>query len=343
MKTGEVRKILLKEKLDAVVLFNKSPGFKYFIAEDFDHGIMIITRKENLLFLSPLYGPRFKGFKVVQWKKFKDDWLKLMKDKRIRRVGYDAGSVLLRQKRFLSKYLKAKDVGALLSALRETKTPEEMARIRKACRITDEIFKGIVNNFKSFRKESDVARHIKMAALERGAEMAFEPITASGKNAVTAHHNKDSKINKGFMVLDFGAKYKGYCSDMTRTVYVGNPSRKEVEIYEKVLRAQLSCIDKARIGMNCGELFDHAVKCLGGDAKYFLHGLGHGFGIEIHEAPSSSPKSKDRIRKGSVITIEPGYYNQKTGIGIRIEDDIYFGKKKEVLTKSTKNLMIIRG
>ncbi|MBN2141886.1 M24 family metallopeptidase [Candidatus Woesearchaeota archaeon] len=344
MKTGEVRKILLKEKLDAVILFNKSPMFQYFVAEEFDHGMMILTRKANYLFLSPLYAPKFPGFKVIQWKRFKEDLQAFIRKNRIRKVGFDASNIYLRQKKFLSKLFKAKDVGDQLVALRETKTPEEMARIRKACRITDMIFKGIVKNFKSFKKESDVAKYIKVTALEHGADMAFPPITASGKNAVTAHHNKDSRINKGFMVLDFGARYKGYCADMTRTVYVGAPKIKDLEIYSKVLRAQKSCIEKAKIGLNCGALYDHAVKMLGSDAKYFVHGLGHGFGVEIHEAPSSSPKSKDTIKKGSVITIEPGYYNPKTGVGIRIEDDLYFGKlgKAEVLTKSTKNLIIIR-
>jgi Xaa-Pro aminopeptidase len=342
MRLNEIKQVLKREKLDAIILFSKSPAFKYFIKEDFDKGILVLTQENNYLLVSRLYSPKFPGFKCIQYSKFKEDFEVFVKKLKIKKAGVDAQNIYLRQKKLISRYFKTKDVSSQINSLREVKTEEEMKRIRIACKITDEIFSLIIKNFKSFNTERDLVKFIKIEALKRDAEMAYEPIVASGKNAVVAHHNTASKINKGFMVLDFGAKYEGYCSDMTRTIYVGEPSREEIEIYSKILRVQESCLEKAEAGMKAGDIFNHSIKILGPDAKYFVHGLGHGFGVEIHEKPSLSFKSKDVLKKGTVVTIEPGYYNPKSGVGIRIEDDIYLGAKKEVLTKSTKNLLCLK-
>jgi Xaa-Pro aminopeptidase len=338
----QARAILKEKKLDAIVLFSKSPMFKYFIAEEFDKGLVILTKTRKMIFVSRLYSPGLPGFKVVQYSDFKKDFLRLVRSNGIKRAGFDGLNILLRQKKMLSKYFRAMDVGDRLACLRERKKEGELEKIRAACKITDEIFSLIIRNFKSFRKESEIATFIKIETLKRGAEMAFEPIVASGRNAVIAHHNMGSGINKGFMVLDFGARYKGYCSDMTRTVYVGRPTSREREIYNKVLEIQKSCISLARAGIRAESLFDHASDMFGKDARYFIHGLGHGFGIEIHEAPSLSRGSRDTLQNGTVLTIEPGYYNPKTGIGIRIEDDVYLGDEKEILTKSGKELIELR-
>lgn len=339
MKLLQIKKHLQEKNLDAIFLFNKSPNFNYLLAadRDFEHGIMFVTKKSNYLFLSPLYAPKFKGFKIIRWKNFKKDFGSFIKKSRIRRVGVDNQNLFVKQKKFLTKYFKTRDVSSFLEALRESKTKEEIARLRKACKITDMIFRKIIGNFK-FRTEAEIARFMKIEALKEDAELSFEPIVANARNAVVAHHDPDSRLKKGFLLLDFGIKYKGYLSDMTRTIYIGKPSKKEKEIYEKVLDIQKKCIEKARIGMRAETLYNYAVNLFGKDSKYFIHGLGHGIGVRIHEKPSLG-KTKDKLIKGSVFTIEPGYYNKKTGIGIRIEDDVYLGEKKEVLTKSTKKLV----
>jgi Xaa-Pro aminopeptidase len=344
MKLPEVRNYLKKEKLDAIVLFNKSPSFNYFFGEDFEHGVMVLTTKNNYLLLSPLYSPKVKGFKVVQWKKFNDDFKTFARKNRITKVGADYNSLMVRQKSFLSKHFRVRDASKFLAELRQSKTKEEIARIRKACRITDNIFKKIVANFKKFNTEADITSFIKMEALKAGCDISFEPIAASGKNAVIAHHNNPSKLNKGFLVLDFGVKYKGYMSDMTRTIYLGKPTEKELALYNKVLDIQEKCIAKAKIDLNAERLYKYSIRLFGEDAKYFNHGLGHGIGVEIHEKPSFGLKSKDVLTKNAIFTIEPGYYNQKTGIGIRLEDDVLLlaGNKKEILTKSTKKLICIK-
>ena len=339
MKLPQVKKYLLANKLDAIVLFNKDPNFKYFVQGDHEHGIMFLTKKGNYLFVSQLYAPKFPGFKVVQWKKkFNFEFKAFIKKHRIKRIGIDNPNLFIKQKTFLRKHFKTKDSSKFLQNLRETKTQDELARIKKACRITDSIFKKIITNFK-FRTEADIVKFMKIEALKAGAELSFEPIVANAKNAIVAHH--EAKLKKGFLILDFGIKYKGYLSDMTRTLFIGKPTKQEVEIYEKVLDIQKKCIERARIGMRTETLYNYSLKLFGKDAKYFVHGLGHGIGVEIHEKPSLG-KSKDKLLKGSIFTVEPGYYNPKNGIGIRIEDDVYLENKKEILTKSPKKLICLK-
>jgi Xaa-Pro aminopeptidase len=340
MKLPEVRKYLKKEKLDAIVLFKRTPGFRYFVQGDYENGLIFLSKKANYLFVSPLYAPKFPGFRVVQWKDFKKDFEAFIKKSRVKRVGADNSNLYVKQKTFLRKHFRTKDVSKFLEELRQSKTGEEVARIRKACNIADSIFSNIIKNFR-FRTEADLAKFIKINALEVGAEMAFEPIVANAVNAIVAHHEAKSKLKKGFLILDFGIKYKGYVSDMTRTIYLGKPSNMEVELYKKVLDIQQKCLERARVGLRAGSLYNYSIKLFGKDSKYFVHGLGHGIGVEIHEKPSLGLKSKDVLQKGSIFTIEPGYYNKKTGIGIRIEDDVYLGDKKEVLTKSNKKLICI--
>ncbi|MBN2052228.1 M24 family metallopeptidase [Candidatus Woesearchaeota archaeon] len=343
MKLPEVKKYLKKEKLDAIVLFNKSPNFNYFVGEEFEHGMMFLTKKGNYLFLSLLYSPKFSGFKVVHWNKFKEEFKAFARKNRIKRAGIDNNNLLVKQKSFLRKHFELADCSEFLTDLRQSKTEDEIKRIKAACKVTDKIFSLILKNFSKFKTEKDIMTFIKIKALELADGISFEPIVASGSNAVVAHHVPDAKqLKRGFMVLDFGVKYKGYLSDMTRTVYIGKPSEKEKAIYNKVLEIQEACIAKAKIGLEAEKLYKHSLKLFGDDAKYFIHGLGHGIGVEIHEKPSLG-KSKDALVKNDVFTIEPGYYNQKTGIGIRIEDDVLLlGKKKEVLTKSSKKLICVK-
>jgi len=342
MKLPEIKRYLAREKLDAIVLFNKSSSFTYFFGGDFEHGLIFLTRKAAFLFVSPLHEPKIPGFKVIRWNKFKEDFAAFIKKQRIKRVGVDNHSLLVRQKAFLKKYFKAKDATKFLSGLRQAKSEDEIQRIRVACNITDKIFSSIISNFGKFKTEGDIARFIKIQSLENDTYISFEPIVASGRNAVVPHHDQDSRLKKGFLIIDMGVKYKGYMSDMTRTLYLGKPGKKEAELYNKVLGIQEKCIKKAKPNLRAERLYNYSVKLFGSDAKYFVHGLGHGVGVEIHENPSIGLKSKDVLSKGAVFTIEPGYYNQKTGIGIRIEDTILLGKKKEILTKSTKKLICLK-
>jgi len=201
--------------------------------------------------------------------------------------------------------------------------------------------KKCFKEFKKFKTEAQVKAFLEYETKKKGCEMAFPTIVASGKNSSKAHHNtEDIKLKKGFCVIDFGIRYKNYCTDTTRTIYLGKPSKKEIEVYNFLLGVQKKAIGRVRSGEKCAGLFEQVKKDLGKNSKYFTHGLGHGLGIKVHEFPDLTEKSKHKIKENSIFTIEPAVYLKN--FGIRIEDDILVTKDKiEVLTKVGKDLLII--
>ncbi len=154
------------------------------------------------------------------------------------------------------------------------------------------------------------------------------------------HEPMNIKIKKGFCVIDFGVKYKGYCSDITRTIYVGKPSKKEQQIYNTLLNIQKNTINQIIQNKKCPELYNFVNESLGKYKKYFTHGLGHGVGVEIHEMPNLTLNSRDKIKNNMIFTIEPGIYFPRK-FGIRIEDTILFKNRPIQLTKTSKDLIII--
>lgn len=232
---------------------------------------------------------------------------------------------------------------------------------KKACDITTEIFELILKNF-DFKTELDIKRFIAAEAKKRKVKLAFPPVVATGKNAAEPHHRacKD-KIKKGFLVMDLGVKYRGYCADLSRTVFVGRPSKKDRYYYELVRMVQKMCVNKLRKGVRYSGLDAYARESFGDEAKYFIHALGHGVGSQIHQFPTiisdhgidrkklkkKSLKKIDRMKnvvakEGDFVTIEPGVY-LKNKFGIRIEDLIVVGKRKsEILTKTSKKLYILK-
>lgn len=213
--------------------------------------------------------------------------------------------------------------------------------IMKACSITDAIFEDIIANF-DFKTEKNLADFIKGKARKNNVKLAFPTIVASGKNGAEIHHKpKNSKL-KGFTVIDFGVKCNGFCSDMTRTVFVGKINDTQKKLYEKLRRVQENCLGRLKTGASYKELDLYARKSLGKILrKKFKHALGHGVGSKVHQSPKISPKSKNFAKIGDIITIEPGIYFKKR-YGIRIEDTVLVKKDGVLaLTKSPKKLSII--
>ena len=180
--------------------------------------------------------------------------------------------------------------------------------------------------------------------VQNAKKTSFETIVASGVRSAMPHGvASDKKIEAGdFVTIDFGCVLDGYCSDMTRTFVMSKADTRQKEIYETVLKAQLSAISAIELGKSCAEI-DKAARDIIKDAGYgenFGHSLGHSVGIEIHESPNFSPKSTDMLENGNVITVEPGIYIDGFG-GVRIEDVVVIGEKTQNLTNFTKELMII--
>lgn len=231
------------------------------------------------------------------------------------------------------------DLTDFMNDLRAVKDKNEINEIKKACRITDKIMEKFVNNFSKFKTEDEAAAFLVYEARKQSDGVSFEPIVASGANAAVPHHTPSGRINKGFCVVDFGIKYDGYCSDVTRTFYFGKPTSEEEKIYYDLLREQERAISLVKPGVVIGDLCVEAEKKL---KQKLIHSLGHGMGIEVHEFPYVSTNSKIVLKEGMVITIEPGEYIEGK-YGIRIEDDILVTKNgSEVLSKFTKKLIIIK-
>lgn len=234
-----------------------------------------------------------------------------------------------------------------ISSLRAKKTADELLKMQKAQNIAEEALQNALDNvIKAGATELEVARALDFYMLSHGAEeISFETIALSGKNTSVPHGvPSDKKIERGeFLLMDFGAVYEGYHSDMTRTVCIGEPSAEMREIYNITLEAQKKCLDFVKAGVVCKELDavarDHISEKGYKDA--FGHGLGHSVGLEIHESPAANTRDTTVLEENMVMTIEPGIYLPEK-FGVRIEDCIYITKNGYTnLAHSPKNLIIL--
>ncbi len=227
---------------------------------------------------------------------------------------------------------------------RMIKSPDELEKIKTAQSITDAAFSHILGLIKEGVTEREIAAELEYFIKKHGGDgMAFDTIAVSGANSSLPHGVPgDVKITKNsFITMDFGAKYRGYCSDMTRTVVFGKADAEMKKVYATVLEAQEAGVAAAR-GNVSGKAIDAVARDIITKAGYgecFGHSLGHSLGIEIHEAPSFSPKYENAVPSGAVMTVEPGIYIEGK-YGVRIEDMVYLTDEGcQNLTHSPKNLI----
>lgn len=234
----------------------------------------------------------------------------------------------------------------MVEEIRMVKEEEELEYIRKAALIGDMVFDEICSFLRPGIEEKKVADRITFLLRERGCEKeAFDVIAAAGENASLPHARPGAKRVKDgeMLILDYGGFFKGYASDMTRTVFMGTPLSYFRDAYNEVLRAQEIGISMVKAGVLCSEV-DKAVRdylkgC--GLADYFVHSTGHGLGLEIHEKPALSPTGDIELKENMVVTVEPGIYIPGQG-GIRIEDTVIVKKDGcEIITRTDKELRII--
>jgi len=236
----------------------------------------------------------------------------------------------------------------LTETLRMIKSPEETEILKKSCEIADNAFESVFPRIKAGMSELEVAAMLEFEMKKAGATgPSFETIVASGKRSAMPHGTASEKIIEqgDFVVLDFGCLYKGYCSDITRTVAIGDISDKKRDIYNKVLTVQEECLKLIKPGVEAKEVDLSARKMfkVWGIDKFFGHSLGHGVGLDIHELPNLSTSSPYILESGMVVTDEPGIYIENE-FGVRIEDTVLVTPDGyERLTKSSKELRICRG
>jgi Xaa-Pro aminopeptidase len=272
------------------------------------------------------------------------------------RIGFEADYLSFSAYQSLPKlYSRRRWVPAirLIEQLRAIKEPGEIAQIRAAINLATPVYDSIVADIRPGILETAIAAEMEFVCRRMGAErMSFETIVASGRRSALPHGVASSQpiAAEGFVIIDFGVVLGGYCSDMTRTVHVGKPSRRAERIYRAVLEAQLAGIKAVKPGVETTKVDNAARKVLekAGLEEYFTHSTGHGVGIEIHELPglrkatkTASPREPERLASGMVVTIEPGVYIPGYG-GVRIEDMVLVTDTGcEVLTPNSKELIVL--
>jgi len=233
-----------------------------------------------------------------------------------------------------------------LDDIRAVKLEEEIDIIKTAVKKTDEIFNYLVENIKSFKTELNVRREIiNQIFLKEGEGESFPAIVASGENSAIPHYQTSAaEIKKNApLLIDMGMKYKGYCSDFTRTIFIGDVPQKLIDIYKIVMEANLEATSTVKEGVLAKEVDLAARKVIEkyGYKDYFIHSTGHGIWIDIHEYPRISHNSETVLKEGMVFTIEPGIYIEGLG-GVRLENIVLCKKEGvEVLTKTPLDLITV--
>jgi Xaa-Pro aminopeptidase len=340
-------------KIDAL-LVSHLPNVRYLTGFTGSNGVALVTGDSVTLFTDPRYTIQASEEVRCQVRIAKGPLVKdvcaTIKRKRFQRIGFEKSHMTWEAWDALKNALPLgaglKPVGRVVEQLRMLKSPEEIALIRASVNANSEAFEGAVKKIRPGLSESGLAAEIEHQMRRRGAEKpAFDTIVASGVRTALPHAQPTGqRLRENEIVLiDMGATRSGYTSDMTRMVFLGKPQPKMRLLYQAVLEAQLTAVNVVRDGVTA-EHVDRAarqvLKAHGLD-RAFVHSTGHGLGLEIHEAPRLGKKDKTPLQAGMVVTIEPGVYVQGTG-GIRIEDTILVTDKGcEVLTPTSKELMIL--
>ncbi len=271
-----------------------------------------------------------------------------LKAKRIKRLYIDFDKVTLSEyAEYLDLGVKVYDGSMALRLARAVKDARELNNIKKACEIAQKAMENIVSQIKKGVTESYIRDKLESDMISMGAEgVSFETIVAFNQNSAVPHHQTgETKLEDNSVVLiDMGCKVNGYCSDITRTFFYGQPSQRFIDCYNAVLEANLTAIKNITDGVTTDKADGFARNVLKnhGLADNFTHSLGRGVGLEIHEFPSLSPKKKDELENGMVFTIEPGVYFDGE-FGIRIEDTVVLdGGRVNRLYSDSKELIIIK-
>ena len=236
-------------------------------------------------------------------------------------------------------------VDEAFSKIRAIKTEREISLIKTAQSVTETAFNEILPFIKEDVTEIEIAARLEYIMLKNGCELAFDSIVAFGENGSKPHaHRSERKLRRGeFVTMDFGAKYKGYCSDMTRTVALGAVDERKARAYNAVLEANKLAEKAIKIGEKCCDIDAVARNYLAKFSldKFFSHSLGHSVGVDIHEMPAFSPRCEEVLKEGMIITVEPGVYLEGD-FGLRIEDMALVTKSgAEILTHADKNLIVL--
>lgn len=319
-----------ERKIDAYLVYGSANI--YYLTFSTGGGLLLIKDDGTTLFTPRLNYPMAKEqvevCEVLPYKGEKK--LSKMISERLREaenVGYNTLSLtLFRRLREVLKECEFKEASDLIWKLRRVKEERELKLMERAAELADLGMETAREALKPGVREYEVSAEISHRMMKEGSEgLAFQPIVASGYRSAYPHAGvTDRRIKRGeFVVIDIGAVYKGYRSDITRTFIVGEPTREQERLFSVVLEAHLEAMEALRPAAKAKEIDEIArrVICEANLGEYFIHSLGHGVGLEVHEPPTLSEDSEDILEEGNVVTDEPGIYIPNFG-GVRIEDTI---------------------
>ena len=345
----------LKGTHEAIIISSEE-NRRYFTGFPSTHGYLVVTKEEAVFFTDSRYieaaQKTVKNCKAKLLTKVSEEIKEYIKDRKIIKIYSEREHITVSVSDYLKtafvpcKVTPSKKLEAEITRIRRIKTEEQKEKILIAQKIAEDAFQHILTFIKPGVTEKQIALELDFYMLSHGAEaLSFETIAVAGKKSSMPHGVPDENVVKDgdFITMDFGAVYDGYHSDMTRTVAVGNITDEQKKIYEIVLKAQKSALAVLKKGSPCSEA-DLAARSIideAGYGKYFGHSTGHGVGVEIHEAPTLAPKSKDILEVGDVVTVEPGIYIPDK-FGVRIEDMAFITENGyENLTTTPKELIIL--
>ncbi|MFC5447944.1 M24 family metallopeptidase [Paenibacillus aestuarii] len=348
-----LRTVMQQQDLPALLITN-AYNRTYVSGFTGSSGYILITWDRALLLTDFRYmtqaPQQARLFEVVEHKPKAIETVKdLLQQQGIKKVGFEQADVTYGDYVNFQAGLEGIELvptSRIVEQIRIVKDEAELQVMQEAADLADQTFSHILSFLKPGAVEKEIALEIEMFIRKNGGtSTSFETIVASGERSALPHGKASDRVLQGneFVKLDFGAYYKGYCSDITRTVMLGKPTDKHREIYDIVLEAQLNCLANLKPGITGreGDAFARDVIIKHGYGDFFGHGTGHGLGMEVHESPRLSKTEDMILTPGMVVTVEPGIYLPGFG-GVRIEDDVVITDTGiKILTHSTKDFLII--
>ena len=352
----KVAKLVNDKKCDAIILFNES-NMHYICSFSPSEGVIIVTKGASAYHIVDSryteiaqINAQKTGVKVIEVKtSFSDTAKEIIEKENIKKLLYENETIsLLQYKTYTQKFSGCEfvELNHELMLLRNKKEPFEIELMKEANNIAEKSLLELLNEVKAGKTEKELASLFDYIMAKNGSEkVSFDTILLTGTHTSMPHGTpSDRKVQAGdFVLFDFGATYMGYHSDMTRTIAIDHATDEMEEAYELVLKAQLEGIKALSAGQKCADVYQKAYDVLDKKdmAKYFRHSLGHGVGLEIHEAPIVGIKNDTCLKENMIITDEPGIYIAGN-FGVRIEDTVLVTKKGAIaLTESDKECIII--
>ena len=330
LRLNKVRKVLQSEDIDSMVISNIK-NVRYVSGFTGDEGMALITEKDAYLIVDGRFTEQAKNesrIKVVDYGgNFVRTISEILKADNAKKCAFEGNTMTFSEAKHMMdtinfiSWVAKKDV---FEKIRMVKDINEIKIIKKSLQIALDTFNYVKPQIVAGVTELDIANEIEYRMKKLGASgPSFDTIVASGKRSALPHGVATKKVieNGDAVVIDMGAIYNGYCSDITRTVFVGGMTKEQERVYDLVAKAQKFAIDVIEAGVPCKDVNEVAVNEFrkNGMDKYFVHSLGHGVGLDVHERPFVAGRSLDVFEPGMVVTVEPGLYLPEQ-FGVRIED-----------------------